>query len=143
MITTHFLVSSIAKPSSRPRAYSPERGMPSADDYLLIRIKINRFIGPASNITVHRDLFPSHGKVGNWSGCANIDPYLTYINQTGKLSSPSPVFCIKIRGVTIGTSLITSTPSARSLTFLRQRTGPKTPSGKYPFPVQPPKPLDR
>src|SRR4030042_4127759 len=79
--------------------------MPPADDYLLVCIEIDRLIGPASNITIHGYLFPSHGKIGNGSRSANIDPYLTYKDETGKLSGPSPVFRIKIRSVTIRTSI--------------------------------------
>src|SRR4030042_4000239 len=98
--------------------YSPERGMPPTDDHLFVRIKINRLIGRTSNITVHRDLSSSYWEVGNWSGCANIDPYLTYITQQGQLSAPSPVFCVKIRRMTIGTSVNNLNPLCKILHLL-------------------------
>src|SRR4030043_1170795 len=99
--------------------------MPPTDDHLFVRIKIDRLIGRTSNITEHGDLLPSYREVGNWSGCANIDPYLTYINQTGKLSSPSPVFCVKIRRMTIGTPVNNLNPLCKILHLLETTTRSK------------------
>src|SRR4030043_587687 len=85
--------------------HSMKRGMPPADDHLLIGIEIDRLIGPASNITKHRDLFPSNGEIGNRSRRTNIDSPLAYINETGKLPSPSTILRIEICRVPVRTSV--------------------------------------
>src|SRR4030067_3499606 len=92
--------------------------MPSANDHLLIRIEIDGLVGPPPNIAEHGDLFPSYRKIGNGSWSANVDAHLTYINQTGKLSSPSPVFCVKIRRMTIRASVDDFHPLCKILDLL-------------------------
>ena len=79
--------------------------MPPANDHLLVCVEINCLIGPASNITEHGDLLTPHREIGNGSWRANVNAHLTNINETCKLSSPSAVFRVKIRGVTIRTSI--------------------------------------
>src|SRR5512136_1972211 len=79
--------------------------MPPADNHLLVGIEIDRLVGTAPNVSKHRDLLAPHRKVGNRSRRSNIDPYLTHMNQTGKLSRPASVLRVKIRRVTIRTPI--------------------------------------
>jgi len=93
--------------------------MPPADDDLLVGIEINGLIGPPPDVSKHRYLLPSHGKVGDRSRRPNIDPHLTHINQAGKLSGPPPVLCVKICGMAVRTPVDDLDAFSKVLHFLK------------------------
>src|SRR4030043_1279093 len=92
--------------------------MPTTDDHFLVGIEINCLVGPASDISKHRDLLSSHGKVGNGCRSANVDSHLPDMDQTGKLPLPTAILCIEIGCVAIRTSIDHVNPLGKVFHFL-------------------------